>query len=80
MEINDVLKIDNKFCPDSLNVLHEFVVIILWVCCSFWGHQFQKEIRWKTCMLLDLDSCIHLSLWCDDYEINIDYNVNFGMH
>ncbi len=29
MEINDVLRIDNEFHPNSLNVLHEFVVIIL---------------------------------------------------
>jgi hypothetical protein len=28
-------------------------------------------------MLLDLDCCIHLSLWCNDYTINIDYDVNF---
>jgi hypothetical protein len=30
-------------------------------------------------MLLDLDYYIHLPLWCDDYKINIDYDVNFGM-
>jgi hypothetical protein len=40
MEINDFLKTSNEFCPNSLNVLHEFVMIILWMCCSFWGHQF----------------------------------------
>jgi hypothetical protein len=27
MEINVVLKINNKFHPNSLNVLHEFVMI-----------------------------------------------------
>jgi hypothetical protein len=32
------------------------------------------------CMLLDLDYCIHLSLWCDDYNTDIDYDVNFGLH
>jgi hypothetical protein len=79
MEINDVLNPNNKFHPNSLNVLHEFVVIIWWVYYSFWWHKFQKQIRWETCMLLDLDYCIHLSLWCDDYNINIDYDVNFGM-
>jgi hypothetical protein len=30
-------------------------------------------------MLLNLDCYIHLSLWCDDYKVNIDYDVNFGM-
>jgi hypothetical protein len=45
MEITDVLKTNNKFCLNSLNVLHELVVIILWVCCSFQGHQFVKEIK-----------------------------------
>jgi hypothetical protein len=73
MEMNDVLKTNNEFHPNSLNVLHEFVVIIWWVCYSFWGHQFWKEIKWETCMLLDLDCYIHLSLCCDDYKINIDY-------
>ncbi len=28
LEINDVLKTNNKFHPNSFNVLHEFVVII----------------------------------------------------
>jgi hypothetical protein len=28
MEMNDVLKTNNEFHPNSLNVLHEFVVII----------------------------------------------------
>jgi len=31
-------------------------------------------------MLLDLDYSIHLLLWFDDYKINIDHDVNFGMH
>jgi hypothetical protein len=43
MKINDVLKINNEFRLDSLNFLHEFIMIILWVCCSFQGHQFEKE-------------------------------------
>jgi hypothetical protein len=30
-------------------------------------------------MLLNMDCCIHLSLWCNDYKINIDYDVKFGM-
>jgi hypothetical protein len=30
-------------------------------------------------MLLDLDYCIYLSLWYNDYKINVDYDVNFGM-
>ncbi len=80
MEINDVLKTSNKFHPKSFNVLHEFVVIIWRVCYSSWGHQFEEEIKWETCMLLYLDYYIHLSLWCDDYKINIDYDVNFGMY
>jgi hypothetical protein len=42
MEINEVLRTNNKFHPNSLNVLHEFVMIIWWVYYSFWGHQFQK--------------------------------------
>jgi hypothetical protein len=42
MEINDVLKTNNEFCTNSLNVLHEFVMIILWVCCSFLGTPILK--------------------------------------
>jgi hypothetical protein len=77
METHGVLKINNKFHLNSLNVLNEFVLIIWWVYYSFWGHQFQKEIRWETCMLLYLVCCIHLSLRCDDYRTNIDYNCKF---
>jgi len=79
MKTNDVLKINNELCPNPLNVLHEFVMITWWVYYSFWGHQFWKEIRRKTCMLLDLGCCIHLWLCCDDYRTNINYDVNFGM-
>jgi len=79
MEINEVLRTNKKFHPNSLNVLHDFVMIIWWVYYSFCGQQFQKEIRWEMCMLLNLDYCIHLSLWCDDHNINIDYDVNFGL-
>jgi hypothetical protein len=35
MEINDVLKRDNDFLPNSSNVSHEFVIILSWVYCSF---------------------------------------------
>jgi hypothetical protein len=43
MEINDVLRIDNKFHPNSLNVLHEFVMIILWVCVHFGDTNFERK-------------------------------------
>jgi hypothetical protein len=58
MEINDVLKMDNDFLPNSSNVSNEFIMILSWVYCSFQRHQFQKEIRWETCTLCDL-GCIH---------------------
>jgi hypothetical protein len=38
MEINDVLKMDNDFLPNSSNVSNVFVMILSWVYCSFQRH------------------------------------------
>jgi hypothetical protein len=35
MEINDILKMEYDFLPNSSNVSHEFVMILSWVYCSF---------------------------------------------
>jgi hypothetical protein len=43
MEINDVLKTNNECCPNSLNVLYEFVVIILMGLLFILGAQIPKE-------------------------------------
>ncbi len=47
MKINDVLKMDNDFHPNSANVSFEFAMILSLVYCSFQRHQFQKETKWK---------------------------------
>jgi len=41
MEINVVLKTNNKFHPNSLKVLHEFVMIFWWVLIHFEDTNFK---------------------------------------
>jgi len=53
---------------------------MIWSNGSLFKLSFQKEIMWKTSILLNLGCYIHWSLWCGDYKTNIDYGVDFERH